>query len=89
MENKIEQQIRDFISANFLFGTPFTFSDQDSFQEKGIIDSTGILELVAHVQQTFGIRIEDEELVPENLDSVQKLVDYITRKLGAEALRAS
>jgi acyl carrier protein len=89
VENQTAQNIRNFIATNFLFGTAFTYSDHDSFQEKGIIDSTGILELVAYVQQTFGIQIEDSELIPENLDSVQKLLDYITRKLGAEALKAS
>lgn len=89
MENQIEQKIRDFIASNFLFGSAFTYSDQDSFQEKGIIDSTGILELVAFVQQTFSIRIDDDELMPENLDSVRKLVDFISKKLGVEALKAS
>jgi acyl carrier protein len=77
------QELRHFITANFLFGDEsgrFTFSDDDSFQELGIIDSTGILELVCHLQEQYAIAISDEELVPDNLDSVSKVVRFIERK---------
>ena len=77
------QELRHFITANFLFGDEsgrFTFSDDDSFQELGIIDSTGILELVGHVQEKYAIAISDEELVPDNLDSVSKVARFIDRK---------
>jgi len=57
-----------------------SFTNNDSFLEKGIIDSTGILELVSFVQQTFGITVHDEELLPENFDSVNKIVSYVSKK---------
>jgi len=77
----MREKIRDFITKNFLFGTNDAgLSDSDSFLEKGIIDSTGMLELVAFLEESFGVRVEDEELVPENLDSIERLADFITRK---------
>ncbi|WP_233490222.1 acyl carrier protein [Thiocapsa marina] len=54
--------------------------NDDSFLDKGIIDSTGILELVTFLEQEFGIQIADEELLPENLDSIDRLVNFIHRK---------
>jgi acyl carrier protein len=76
-------QLRKFIVDNFLFGVEsprFAFSDDDSFQARGIVDSTGILELVCHLQERYGINIEDDELVPDNLDSINRVVSFITRK---------
>ena len=78
-------ELRRFIVDNFLFGDDsgrFTFTDEDSFQERGIVDSTGILELLCHVQETYGITVPDEELIPENFDSIARLAGYITRKQG-------
>jgi acyl carrier protein len=78
-------QIRQFIQENFLFGSPdASLNDDDSFHESGIIDSTGILELVSFVEETFGIHVNDEDLIPENFDSVNKVTNYIRRKLPAE-----
>jgi acyl carrier protein len=81
-KNGIRTELRKFISERFL---PFTsldsFLDQDSFLEKGIIDSTGILELLEFIEEKFEIKVEDEEVVPDNLDSLKKLTDFITRKL--------
>lgn len=77
----MRDKIRRFIFENFLFGEPDdSLGDKDSFLEKGVIDSTGILELVAFLEEGFGIKIEDEELIPENLDSVNNLVNFIERK---------
>jgi len=61
-------------------------NDDDSFLEKGIIDSTGVLELVGFIEETFNIKIEDEELIPENLDSLDKLNLYIKKKTGYVSL---
>lgn len=73
--------IRRFIFENFLFGEPDdSLGDNDSFLEKGIIDSTGVLELVAFMEESFGIKMEDEELVPENLDSINNLINFIDKK---------
>jgi acyl carrier protein len=73
--------IRAFIFENFLFDADESaLQNDDSFLEKGIIDSTGVLELVEWLEETFAIKIEDEELVPENLDSVNLLAAFIDRK---------
>ena len=78
----IHQELRRFIVDNFLFGQQNGhLSNDDSFLEKGIIDSTGILELVAFLESTYGIKIEDEELVPDNLDSISKLEQFLARKI--------
>ncbi len=77
----IKEQVRDFIIENFLFGEGGEdLKDDDSFLEKGIIDSTGVLELVEWLEETFDFKVEDEELVPENLDSVNNLEAFISKK---------
>ncbi len=73
--------IKDFIVENFLFGNADGLEDGTSFLEEGIIDSTGVLELVGFLEEEFGISVEDEELVPENLDSLNNLEAYIKRKM--------
>jgi acyl carrier protein len=81
-----KETVRGFIKSTFLFGAPDAkLNDGDSFLETGMIDSTGILELVAFVEDQFGIEVADTELVPENLDSVEKLVAFIERKKVAAA----
>jgi acyl carrier protein len=72
--------LREFIRENFLFGQDTPVSDDDSFLELGIIDSTGVLELVAFLEQEHQIRIADEELVPENLDSINRLLRFLETK---------
>jgi len=76
----IVQSIRGFIVENFLYGQPDTFGDDESFLQLGMIDSTGALELVGFVEREFKITIEDHELVPENLDSVNQLLRFIQSK---------
>lgn len=76
----IRQQLRDFIVENFLFGEERAFADSDSLLQTGIIDSTGILELVQHLEQTWGITVEDQDMVPENLDSLDNLAAYLQSK---------
>lgn len=79
-----KEKIRTFILENILAGSRgATLDDNDSFLEKGIIDSTGILELVAFIEDEFKIQVRDEELVPDNFDSVSKLAGYITTKIGS------
>jgi acyl carrier protein len=80
--NDIKTQVRQYILNNFLMGgDPERITDSVSFIEKGIIDSTGVLELVSFIQETYGIRIEDAEMVPENLDSLEKIEKYVDSKL--------
>lgn len=79
----VRNKLREFIFENFLVGLRKNELDgADSFLEKGIIDSTGVLELVAFVEQTFGFEVEDEELVPDNFDSLAKLESYIQQKIA-------
>jgi acyl carrier protein len=79
---QIREQVRQFIIENFLFGQEGDLRDDDSFLEKGLVDSTGVLEVVAFVEQRFGIRVEDTDVVPENLDSIQSIAEFVQRKEG-------
>ena len=77
----IEENLRTFIQNNFLLGDKNRAIKKDeSFLQSGIIDSTGVLELVNFIEETYKIKVEDEELVPENLDSIQNLIVYIQKK---------
>jgi acyl carrier protein len=77
--------IRNFIIDNFLFGEDDGFSDDASLLDEGIIDSTGVLELVTFLENTFSISIDDEELVPENLDSIKNASKFVDKKKGQQA----
>ena len=79
--NEIKKKLREFIVENFLFGSDEELNDDTSFLEEGIIDSTGVLELVAFLEETFSISVEDEELLPENLDSINNVLAYLEKKL--------
>lgn len=73
--------IREFVVENFLYGQGGDqLSDDDSFLGRGLIDSTGVLELVTFLETRFGIRVDDRDLVPANLDSLAKLRDFVARK---------
>lgn len=77
----IKKKLKIFIIGKFLLGDSSKVpEDDDSFLEEGIIDSTGVLELVGFIEETFKITIEDEELVPDNLDSLNKLTSFIKKK---------
>ena len=80
--NTVAQQVREFIVENFLYGQERTFKDDDSFLGEGIVDSTGVLQLVSHVEETYGITVEDEDLIPENMDSINNVVAYLSRKMN-------
>jgi acyl carrier protein len=76
-----EQSIRNYILENYLFTDDQSVLDNgDSFLNKGILDSTGILEVIYFLEDEFGIKIEDEEMVPENLDSVNNILSFLKRK---------
>lgn len=77
-------QVRVFINENFIMGAKsVAFADSDSFMDSHLIDSTGFLELVTWLEETFGIKVEDAEMVPENLDSLDFVAAYVARKLAA------
>lgn len=74
-------KIREFISENFLFGEANGLKDDTSFLEEGIIDSTGVLELVNFLEEEFSITVDDEELIPENLDSINNVTTFLDGKM--------
>lgn len=78
--NELKNKIRTFVVENFLFGNNENLEDNTSFLEEGIIDSTGVLELVGFIEEEFTITVEDEELIPENLDSINNVTAYLERK---------
>jgi acyl carrier protein len=85
MSNK-HTEIRQFVVENFLFGqNDRQIDDERSFLESGIIDSTGVLELIAFIEQKYGISVADEELVPANLDSVHRVAGFVDSKLRMKA----
>jgi acyl carrier protein len=74
--------VREFVIESFLFGNPGEFNEETSFLQSGIIDSTGILELVSFLEETYGITIQDEELIPENFDSLNNIDKFLCNKLN-------
>jgi len=80
--------IRAFVVDNFLFGQPdAALDDAASFLDAGIIDSTGVLELVAFLEETYGIVIDDNDLIPGNLDSISLVAEFVGRKLDVDGIR--
>ena len=80
----LEEQIRGYVLENYLFtDDQSALNSDDSFLEKGILDSTGILEVIYFIEDEFDIKVEDEEMIPENLDSVNRIVAYIQKKQNA------
>ncbi|MDH5571886.1 MAG: acyl carrier protein [Gammaproteobacteria bacterium] len=77
----IREKIRSYILENYLFtDDQAALSDGDSFLDKGIIDSTGILEVIYFLEDEFGVAVDDDEMIPENLDSVDNLICFIEKK---------
>jgi acyl carrier protein len=73
-------EIREFVVENFLFGDDTGLDDSTSFRGEGIVDSTGVLELVAFLEKHFGIQMEGDEYIPDNLDSIEKIAAFVLRK---------
>jgi|SRR5271157_4547252 len=81
---QLEQEVRQFVIENFIFGDEASdFSDDDSFLEKGLVDSMGILTLMEFVKEKYSIPVEDEELIPDNWDSVRKIASFVQSKQSA------
>jgi acyl carrier protein len=78
----LHDELRQFVTDNFMFGKPFKdFGDDDSFIERGIIDSTAVMELVAFLEERYHIRLQDRELIPDNFDSINRLAQFVARRL--------
>lgn len=77
----VKEQIRQFVAENFLFSNNgFDLDDDESFLEAGVVDSLGVLELVTFVEEEFDVQVPDEDIVPDNFDSVDNLATYIGSK---------
>lgn len=77
---EITQQVRTFITSNFYVPNPTALSDDASLLEQGIIDSTGVLEVISFIEDTFGITIDDREMIPDNLDTIERISGFVQRK---------
>lgn len=79
--SSIETELRQYVLDKLLFGrTEVELRDDASFLESGIIDSTGVLELVAFLEEKFQVKVEDEDLIPANLDSVNAITRFVGKK---------
>jgi acyl carrier protein len=87
--NQITEELRHFVVDNFLFGQGDGLRDDTSFLEDGIVDSTGVLELIGFLDSRFGIQLDDDEIVPDNLDSLERLTRFVERKIASAAEQMS
>ena len=81
----IAARVRRYIVENFYVADAAALDDQSSLLDLGIIDSTGVLELIGFIEREFGIHVQDDEMVPENLDSIAQVAAYVSRKKTAAA----
>ncbi|MGI2032709.1 acyl carrier protein [Rhizobium panacihumi] len=72
--------VRSFIAENFLFRADAEIADDQSLLDSGVMDSTGVLELIAYLESTYGITVADEDIIPDNLDSISRVTAYLTSK---------
>lgn len=78
----LNDELRKFVTDNFMYGKPYEgFADDDSFIERGIIDSTAVMELVAFLEARYGIKLQDQDLIPDNLDSINSLTRFVENRL--------
>lgn len=78
----LNDELRQFVIENFLFGKPYKgFADDDSFIEHGIIDSTAVMELIAFLEERYRFKLQDQELIPENLDSINGLARFVESRV--------
>ncbi len=81
----MKDKVRKFIETNFYVPEGEALSDDASLIDRGVIDSTGVLELIGFLQDEYKIEVADDEMVPENLDSIARIEAYLTRKLAVAA----
>lgn len=79
----VNEQVRKFITTNFYVDSADELLDEDSLLDRGIVDSTGVLEVIAFLEETFGISVEDSEMLPDNLDSIARIASFVKRKTGS------
>lgn len=82
-QEAVKAQVRQYIAANFMMGANVAeLGDDDSFMGQNVIDSAGVLELIAYLEQTYGIKVDEDEMIPDNLDSLNGVGRYLQRKLN-------
>ncbi len=82
----VEQRVRQFIVENFFVTDPSSIDDDTLLVTNGIVDSTGMLEVIGFLEEQFGIRISDQEMTPENLESVSRIARFVASKRGPASL---
>ena len=80
--------IRQFITANFYVADDSSLTDDTSLLESGVVDSTGVLEIISFLEEHFSIKVADAEMVPDNLDSIGKIVTFLSRKVEGKQAEA-
>lgn len=75
-------QVRAFITSNFYVADPSSLDNEASLLDRGVIDSTGVLEVIFFIEETFGVTVEDSEMLPDNLDSIERIAAFVERKKG-------
>jgi acyl carrier protein len=81
--DEVTRKVRTFVLDNFLMGAGRdALGDSDSLIDRRVLDSTAFIELVTYIELEFGVRVEDHEMIPENLDSLSNIAAYIRRKQG-------
>ena len=77
---ELKSQVREFVTTNFYVADPNALENSTSLLDAGIIDSTGVLEVIMFIEKTFGVTVEDSEMLPENLDSIERITAFVARK---------
>ena len=88
-KSELKNKIKSFVSDYFIKDSGIEIAEETSFLDKGIIDSTGVMELVSFLEETFGITMDDEEIIPDNFDSIEKLVTFVENKLAQKVYSSS
>ena len=82
---ELKRQVREFVLSNFYVADPASVTDAMSLLEQGIVDSTGVLEVIGFIETTLGVTVEDHEMLPENLESIEHIAQFVLRKQAREA----
>lgn len=77
---ELKEQVRAFLTSNFYVADPAALRDDASLLDSGIVDSTGMLEVIFFIEETFGIKVDYSEMVPDNLDSIERIASFVSRK---------
>jgi acyl carrier protein len=81
----VKSRIRQFVTENFYLPDPAALDDNASLIDLGVVDSTGVLEVISFLESTFELTVREDETVPENLDSIARITAYVERKRLAAA----